>query len=128
MSLRVQWLVPFFVPRTLRPPWLEIYGLPKYWINSRLVFWKIISELITNRGRHGTRKVSQKIFSPRERVPESSSPRDSPPKFSPGILRPANSSPRLSPPSRIFSFFWVSVPVPNPGFSVHVDQPRKRHI
>ena len=73
MSLRVQWLVPFFVPRTLRPPWLEIYGLLKYWINSRLVFWKnldkrkIIFELMTNRGRHRTLNMSRKIDSPWDR-------------------------------------------------------------
>ena len=81
---------------------------------------------VSYRGRHGTKTVSRKIFSPRNRVPELFSRRDSrtklspgiprPAKLSPGIPRPANLSPGPSPRSRIFQF-WVPVPVPNPGFS-----------
>ena len=85
------------------------------------------------RGRHGTGTVSRKIFSPRDRVPEFFSLRDSPAKLSPGIPRPANLSPDPSPRSRISNFspsprsrkfgIWVPIPVPYPGFQISAQVP-----
>ena len=50
----------------------------------------------------GKFSVSGKIFSPKDRVPEFFSPRDSPQKLIPGFPRPANLSSGPSPRSRIF--------------------------
>ena len=74
-----------------------------------------------NRGRYGTGTVSWKIFSPRDRVPEFFSSRDSPLKSSPGIPRPRNLSPGPGLRSRILKF-WVSVPVPNTRLSDFASQ------
>ena len=92
---------------------LTIYATGRSWIcRVHFFFWKLLPLEITPRlqfqptpfllqsnrgiecrGRHGTGTVSRKIFSPRERVPEFFSPRDSPSKLSPGIPRLANLSP-----------------------------------
>ena len=70
----------------------------KNWFRSKILrkelqdslLFSIFSKILITRSRHGIGTVCRKILSPRDRVSEFFSPRDSPPKLNPGIPRPAN--------------------------------------